>query len=390
MRALAISLLLALASPLFAQTTLFRVHSSADSGTGSLRAAIDAVNACSGDCRITFDLAPGSVIEPLTPLPAITACAQVTIAARNTSRDGDRVIELSGAKQPAGNGIEYRGTCATPVGLAPTLRIDGLAINRFPHDGIYIEDGHFSCYGCFVGTDATGRQARPNGARGITIQHEGTTARIVDSVLSGNRRSGMFVWDARRVDVERCAIGVRADGVPLPNGASGIFIRRGALIATLSTIAHNAHFGIAVAPEATMVTFLSALHANGVQSIDYGLDGPTHHTVNMPDVPELLGATYDAASNTTFVRGRVTITRPNGYRHAIAFYTSARNLPGETPVSEMANLPFRAETRAHEFELALPGDLRGQLITAALNRGYDEETHALVETSEMSNGVTVR
>ena len=370
---------------------LFRVSTTADSGPGSLREAIAALNAgCAFDCKIVFELPAGSLIEPLAPLPAITACAQVWLPAGNTTREGDRGLELSGARQPAGHGLEYRAACTGPVSLSPSLHVEGIAINRFPGDGVYVEGGQFFCFGCFVGTDVTGRQARPNGGRGITIQHPFSGAWVLESVLSGNARSGMFIWDASRVTVERSSLGAGADGVPLPNGASGIFIRKGFLSATQSTIANNAHFGIAVGPEATMLTFGTSLQANGVQPIDYGLDGPTRHAPNMPDVPELTSATYDAATNTTRVRGRVTITRPHGYRHALAFYTSTRNLIGDTPILGPYNLPFRAETRPYDFEIPVAGDLRGRLLSAALSRGYDEESQSLEETSELSNGVVVR
>lgn len=378
MRALAAVLLSFCALPCFA----FTVTTSADSGPGSLRDAIARVNAeCTSECTIDFDLPPGTLLEPLSPLPPITACAQVRIDAGSTTRAGDRRIELSGAKQPTGFGLHVRQVCTG--GLGPLLRVDGLAVNRFPWDGIHVERGNLLCSGCFVGTDVTGRQARPNGGRGVSVQSLTSLVVLRESVLSGNTRSGLFVWEAREVRAENCSIGTTPDGLPLPNGASGIFIRRGFLSATLSTIAHNRDFALAVGSEATMLAFGNDLRGNGVQPIDYLLDGPTLHAPNMPDVPELIGATYDPATGKTTVTGRVVITRPGAHRHMVELYAD-----GVSAITNV-NLPFRATPGLYDFTIQHTGDLTGRYVTVTNSRGYDEQDGGLAETSEMSNAVLV-
>ncbi|MDQ6801181.1 MAG: DUF11 domain-containing protein, partial [Acidobacteriota bacterium] len=150
------------------QTIIYRmltVNSTADSGPGSFRAGIIDANArCLGDapCKMTFDLPALSTIEPLTPLPAITA--HTLRIDGNTRLTGDRRIELSGARLSAGNGLELRssGTPNSPF----YLQIYGLAINRFPDYGVAIIGGGYATTyldGLFVGTDVTGTLARPNG-----------------------------------------------------------------------------------------------------------------------------------------------------------------------------------------------------------------------------------
>src|SRR2546423_4220622 len=82
---------------------MMRVNSTADSGDGSLRAAIEDANARCSDgvpCKIKLDLPRYSTVEPLTPLPAIEAGA-VTIEG-NTSHSGDRFLEVSGARLTRG------------------------------------------------------------------------------------------------------------------------------------------------------------------------------------------------------------------------------------------------------------------------------------------------
>ena len=363
---------------------IYRVSTTADSGAGSLRDVIDSVNTtCLRDCRIDFDLPAGSLIEPLTPLPVITACARLDVGTAPVTRTGDRAIELSGARLTTGHGLVYRATCPGATGASPLLWINGLAINRFPWNAIHIAEGPFICRGCFIGTDLTGRQARANG-RGISVDHEHSFVRILESVLSGNHRSALFAWTAREVRVEKSSIGTTPEGLPLPNGASGIFIRHGFLVATESTIANNRDFGIAVSTEAKMLTFANAMPQNGVQAIDYQLDGRTLHAPNMPDVPELTGAVYDAASGKTIVTGRVTITRAGVYRHLIDLYVD------DASVSTGINLPFRVEPGDHTFTVQHTGDLRGKRVTVTNSRGYDEQDGALAETSEMSNGATVQ
>ncbi len=347
---------------------LYPVTTSTDSGAGSLRAAITSMNdSCLRECRIDFALPAGTVIEPLTPLPDITTRAWVYIGP-------GPMMELSGAKLTSGHGLVYRG--------GSLLWINGLTVNRFPWNGIHVAQGHFVCESCFLGTDMTGRQPRGNRGRGLSADDPDTFVTIRNSVLSGNGRSGLFVWRAREVRVERSFIGASPEGLPVPNGSSGIFIQAGFLVASENTISNNGDFGIAVANTARAAAFANTMQSNGVQPIDYGLNGPTLHGASVADVPELIGATYDAATNRTIVTGRVAIMRDGAYRNAIEL--QADGVATRTQV----NL-FNAALGIYDFTLRHEGDLRGKVVTVTNSRGYDEETGALVETSEVSEGLVV-
>src|SRR5207247_11139923 len=82
---------------------------------------------------------------------------------------------------------------------------------------------------CYIGTDATGSAAAPNGLRGIGVQAPpqlGVGLNIVNNVISGNARSGIFAFTSSDLRISGNRIGVAAGNelVPLGNGASGIYL----------------------------------------------------------------------------------------------------------------------------------------------------------------------
>lgn len=200
-----------------------------DGGSGSLRWAIEQANSMPGPNSIRFALQdsgsntfedvdeklPGGdrdadvfVIRPLTTLPSLT------------DRTGGTFID--GASQPGetnpfGPEVVLDGRdIADVAGAGLTLwlgadgnRIEGLNIQSFPGDGIFIvRSDNNVIAGNYIGTDATGREARPNGhtsaraSGGITISAGaqgnliGTDADGVSdvderNVISGNNRHGI-------------------------------------------------------------------------------------------------------------------------------------------------------------------------------------------------------
>ena len=181
----------------------FRITSSADSGPGTLRQTILDANAICLDtatCRITFDLgAPTATIVPLTPLPAITACnAFITTGiADQTAFDVPRRVAISGEKLKQGDGLVVRSPCVSGV-----IEIRGLSIYGFPWNGIDAldSDAVASIDNCFIGVDETGTIERGNGLRGIASFARGIL-RVGGSIISGNHRSGVFVWSAASASV---------------------------------------------------------------------------------------------------------------------------------------------------------------------------------------------
>jgi hypothetical protein len=154
----------------------FNVTSTADSGAGSLRKAIDDANTNPGADTIQFNIVGSGVqtITPATSLPPITDA--VTI-------DGYTQSGASANTKPVPQGldtvirIEISGVTAAGMGLdvrAPNVTIRGLAINRFSQ---YQIDGNPSfnhsnlkIEGCFLGPspDGTFGYYTPGGATEIS------------------------------------------------------------------------------------------------------------------------------------------------------------------------------------------------------------------------------
>jgi hypothetical protein len=218
------------------------VTNTADSGTGSLRHAIEIANANPGADVIAFNIpGPGPhSITPGSPLPPIT----------------DRIL-IDGYTQP-GSSVNTnpfaRGTNAllaieldgSEAGAeVPGLRIDvpdctvrGLAINRFKNAGIAL-DLMGTVKGCFIGTDVTGLLRMANGA-GILISGDllhvdnmiGGMNPEDRNVISGNEIAGIIVGDsvaaAERNKVLGNYIGTDATGAaPLGNTYFGIALVNG-------------------------------------------------------------------------------------------------------------------------------------------------------------------
>src|SRR5450432_3926029 len=151
--------------------TAFTVSTTADIGTGSLRAAIGAANLnSSGLTTIVFNLPAGvQTITPLTALPAITG--QVDIVG-TTDSSGNPQIVLDG--HLAGDGVD--GLIFNRAASSDTKpsTVSGLVIDRFSEDGIRIQgSGPTDVFGCRIGTDFSGKHSHPNAGDGILVNASG-------------------------------------------------------------------------------------------------------------------------------------------------------------------------------------------------------------------------
>ena len=178
---------------------IFTVTIVGDSGTGSLRDAIDQANKATGTDTIRFNIAGTAVhtIQPLTPLPDITDPVFIdgysqTGASVNALATGDNAV----LKIALNGGV---GGAATPVGLHITAggsTIRGLAIGEFGDlkgvgAGILLDtNGGDVIAGNFIGTDPTGTSARGNTAFGVEVTSAGNTiggaTPAARNVISGN------------------------------------------------------------------------------------------------------------------------------------------------------------------------------------------------------------
>jgi hypothetical protein len=190
----------------FASAADFAVLTTGDSGPGSLRAAILAANAAAGADRVIFNI-PGAgaqVISILSPLPETTDSLEIDGYTQPGAKPNSQAIGSDAVIL-----IQLDGTQNAPDGLtikAPNCTIRGLALTNFiqrnPFSvtggaGIGVRSGSGSkIEGCFVGINADGTTARPNG-RGIDVATSGTlvggTTPATRNVFSGNGIVGVLV-----------------------------------------------------------------------------------------------------------------------------------------------------------------------------------------------------
>ena len=145
----------------------FTVTNIADSGAGSLRQAILDANANGGTNTINFDI-PGTgpqVILPASKLPAIKDPVVIDGytqpgSSPNTSSIGDNAVPavvidgsgISDLKQSLGLQIK-----------ADNSTVRGLVIQNFNGVGVVLMGANDHLEGDFIGTDAAGKVAQPNG-----------------------------------------------------------------------------------------------------------------------------------------------------------------------------------------------------------------------------------
>lgn len=204
--------------------TQFVVTSNADSGSGTLRDAIDLANSNPDADEITFALTPGNHTIALTnPLPSINN--PVSIDANGTLNTPQ--VELDGSD------ID-RGIHPYPNGLAvyaSDTTIEGFAIGGF-HTGITIHDfaggANNTVRQNHLGTDSTGLLARGNSGNGIDLTSDFNV--IEENVISANGSNGIWITDGggHSNTIHNNLIGVASDGATgLGNAFSGVHVSVG-------------------------------------------------------------------------------------------------------------------------------------------------------------------
>jgi len=254
----------------------FVVINANDTGPGSLRNAINTANANVGNDLITFNI-PGAgpfTIVPATQLPALT--------------DPDGVV-IDGLTQPGASAgltppstahlmIELSGFAAGLVASGLVIHssnnvIQGLVINRFSDNGIFINGGNplradsNFVYCNFIGTDTTGLLDLGNGTSlaalyaGVYITAGGlgdpiAMENVVDACLiSGNYAEGVAIVGAQEPGdvyqnrVNNCYIGTDKTGISgLGNDHQGVCICEGTHdnIVEYSIICDNQYDGVGI------------------------------------------------------------------------------------------------------------------------------------------------
>jgi hypothetical protein len=355
----------------------YLVRNADDSGPGSLRQAIRDVNReCSTaePCAIEFAIdgpvpaAGWFTIRPQSPLPGISAPDVVIDGRSQTEHTGDTnpsgpEIALNGSDAAEGHGLEFSGTMAL---------CDSLAIGGFPGNGVASTAAFITVRRSYLGTDATGLKALPNGLRGVRLT--GGRALIRDNVLSGNRRAGGYIHSDGSVTVRDNLIGVGADGVtPLGNGASGLFFHRNTLnydaaFATGNVIAYNAHAGIALSTMAVGGFNQNRFHDNGGAAIDVGIDGPSRGVGGVPGMggvvgaPVITSARYENGVTTIQVSFGEGASGTTAYNSVAIYASDSLEADGTAEGSELLGT---ADSFPGPLELKVPGDLRGKYVNAS-------------------------
>ena len=202
----------------------FTVTNTADSGAGSLRAAINSANVASNVDTICFNIAGGayqtisvgSTIQ-ITQPAIIDGTTQPGFA-------GSPVIEINGA----GAGAGASGIWVT----AGNSTIKGLVVNRFGGDGIILtNNGGNTIQGNYIGTNSSGTAALGNGSSGIGMQSGsniiGGSSVGQGNLVSGNGGTGIAITGASATlnVVAGNHVGTDASAVySIKNGADGILL----------------------------------------------------------------------------------------------------------------------------------------------------------------------
>jgi hypothetical protein len=405
------------------------VTTTADSGAGSLRAAITDANTAGTPAKLLFRI-PQPVpaegwftIIPASPLPPITVQSMFVDGKSQTRFTGDtnpRGPEIAIDGHLAHQGLEIHSPCES--------KVEGLTLGHFDaNQGLWFTKGG-RCLsrpftvnderwvtGNYLGTDPTGTVAWPN-LRGLRADFG--VGNVRNNVISGNTYSGMWVWITSdrpsSLNIEDNKFGTAADGVtPLPNGAAGIlFGPRVSADVRRNVIANHPGMGIALDPKGTTYVEIrqNSMRDNGGLGIDWGVDGVSPNViddadVSHPNAPVLLSSRYDAATNRTYVSGIINSERPHGPNGVLIdpdFY--ANRAPGGDGEEWLQVAGFTGQAEPGQiFEAWVNGDHRGQWITAATTRSpvlflrtprlsSEADVPGLGEasTSEMSNAVQVQ
>jgi hypothetical protein len=256
------------------------VSSINDSGPGTLRDAIDTANAfgCGTPCTINFSTSGTIVLA--TPLSPISR-SDVLIdgytapgASPNTNAFGlpdnaNITMQLDGSSTIA-TGFDVQGQNDV---------LKGFVIKNFTTTGVKFTGTNTGSgiEGCFVGTDASGNNAAPNGdGVGFTASSNGTaggTSAAARNVISGNGMYGVYAGAvSSNISIYGNYIGVKANlSGALPND-DGIQVTFGSsanigMLAGGNLISGNTGNGIEINGSASVLANLIGTNGNGTAAI---------------------------------------------------------------------------------------------------------------------------
>lgn len=265
------------------------VTSDAESGEGSLRAALLA--AASGDV-IEFAIEEAGVKtifleSELPPVPAgvtIDGCTQQGAAC--VTWPPTLTVELEGGSAPPGaSGLRIQANGVT---------VRGLVVNSFPSHGILVSNATDAVIEtCFIGTDVSGTLDFGNASDGIFLEAATRTriggAAAEGNLISANASNGIVVGAVSSdTQILENQIGSDVgDTAPLPNGGAGVSILDTATDSAVldNRIRFNAD-GIVVAGSGTLGHRIRTNSMAGNDGIGIDLVGEFFEDANDPGDPD--------------------------------------------------------------------------------------------------------
>jgi Right handed beta helix region len=359
---------------------LFVVTSADDEGRGTLRQVIleAAVECADEPCTIRFDSV--SRIQPRSPLPYLSGTVRI---------DGSVPrVEIDGSQLVAGDGLHYEGC---------SFDVRSMIVRNFPGHGI---DARPRARGCFSGGLFVRNSVLSHNERGI-VTH-GIDASIRANVIHDHRRAGIFIGGHYSEVYNNVVVNNGATGIFIhANGSSFHGLPPGADV--IENIVHgNGEWGIARTNNEALVQMRrNSTIRNGLYGFDVGLDLDTPNRADdrtgVPNKPEMLPSAYLAESDVTIIRGRA----PWG-ADVDLYVSTSLSRHGHAEAEQWLGNTTAGENG--QFQATVPGDLRGQWITATVTRSVSlffarEEgaptanvvrPHAGSNTSELSDPFLVR
>lgn len=368
-----------------AEDVFFEITSTADSGPGTFRAAIESANADNSDNTIVIETNGTSFqrIELTSPLPTLTR--------DNTSIDGGKLTLNGVAVGGDANGLTVAGQ---------NVAVTKLIFEQFSGNGLEILGDNCQVHSCSFGTETNGGARKNgilvNGAKGTTI---GADFAGAECLFLGNVGNGIEITgdDATDTLIQNCGFSIFPDNIGLlRNGGSGIFINNaGGVTIHDCTISGNEAHGIQI------LGLFGNLQARDITitgnriGVDYlGQYRPNFHNnlngISASNVDGLLaiGSTETGGGNIITANGRDGIFLQNvtpgpGGEPVIVNNTIGTDVTGTNPAGNGRN---GITAIGQGIRIGGPGMNEGNLIGNHLGQG---EAGILISTAT-TNTVTVQ
>ena len=275
------------------------VTTTADSGTGSLRQAIKNANSHAGADVIDFNIGSGAkTITLATGLDYISDAVTID-GTTQPGYAGKPIIEISGPN--GGYGLNIGAGNST---------VKGLVLNKFSSGILLVKKGGDTIQNCYIGTDLTGTYAKPNLDKGIIVQTAGNTIGGTGlhqgNLISGNKTQGVqfYTYTAASNKILGNYIGTDATGMKaIPNGLSGVCINGapntvigGTAAGSRNVISGNLQDGIVINTGGATGTLIEGNYV-GVTADGKSKLGNQNYGVETSEGDTTIGGTTAAARN---------------------------------------------------------------------------------------------